>query len=362
MDQDEDLKEDPKADWICHRCGKANHWHMTTCANPPCSTGWAKKQPPTHEAICEKCKKPSILPLVHVGRSRGVLAIWGVRSINIFHIRREYRAGLEEGMWVCTRCASPDMSVPVDYGQRVCLYCGDRLRSTNPKMWCEKCHVNEKADRECKECGKRLSSLEYLFCARCGSGKDYPTYYKPMLAKGMLDTNRPMKAGPGGIKSRNRAGLSLMEIEEEIRRETMRHTDRRRTLLQKARELELQASGKETLASTSGDVEALVLRNEAAKLRELLVDVEIRIKAVDRDLRTLHEATASAKEVHTWRLIVPGQFSRPKYKSQVRNASKFYPLMDVSDNDLDAERLDPIRMKPPPPFTPIQDLELRKPK
>ena len=355
-----DQEEDPKADWVCHICGKSNKWNYTACMNPPCTRGWAKKHPSTHESTCEKCGRKTILPLIQVNRTRGVLAIWGTRSVNLFHIRREFRQGLKEGMFICETCSKPDMAKPVEYGPRVCIYCRVPLRMSNPNPWCEECHVAENASRECRTCGEKLGRLEYLHCARCGPGQKYPTYYKPMFGGGMLNTNRPMKPGPGGIKSRNRAGMSLIEVKEDISREIQRHKDRQRCFRKTEADLEAQISQKLALAERFGGVEAVVQENEVGKLRERLSLLRTKLDRVGEDLQSLHEAMSSVREVHTWRMVVPGQFGRPKPKDEIHYASKFYPLANVSDEDLDAVRLDPIRMKPKPRFVPEQDLDIRR--
>jgi hypothetical protein len=350
----------PKADWICHLCGRKNNWTQTTCTSYSCSRGWSRKHPSTHESICEKCRRPTILPLVEIVDDRGVSARWRMRSVSIQHIPRKYRDGLKLGMWVCFRCSAPDMAYPHEDASRVCVFCRHRLRATNPNLWCERCNVKTKADRDCRKCGVRLGALEFENCRKCEPERPLevspvpPTFLKPLSSKGMLDTNRPMKPGPGGIKSRNRAGMSLIEIKEDIERQTKMREKWKESLARNRTMLEAQLSEKEDMARLSSPVARLVLEGEAKKIHESLDLVLIRIEEVDRDLNSLKRAMSVAREVHTWRTVIPGQFDRPKRKSEVRNSTKWNPIAPVSDEDIDAERLDPIRMKPKPPFVPVQ--------
>jgi hypothetical protein len=176
----------------------------------------------------------------------------------------------------------------------------------------------------------------------------------------MLFTLKPMKPGPGGIKSRNRAGISLIEIEEEVDREIRQRVRRSRDVTRYIDQTLRVIANKEAMAkrcrNEGNPVGALILKGEADAVRRSIVDAQMRAEKMNQDIKALREALAATKEVHTWRMVIPGQFDRPRKPGEVRTSSeKWRPIVPVEQEDIDAVWLDPIRMKPKPAFRPVQD-------
>jgi hypothetical protein len=173
----------------------------------------------------------------------------------------------------------------------------------------------------------------------------------------MLFTLKPMKPGPGGIKSRNRAGISLIEIEEEVDREIRQRIRRSRDVTSYIDRTQRVIAHKEAMIkkcrNEGNPVGALILKGEADAVRRSIVDAQMRAEKMNQDIKALREALAATKEVHTWRMDVPGQFDRPGLRPA--GSEKWRPLVPVTQEDIDAEWLDPIRMKPKPAFRTVQD-------
>jgi hypothetical protein len=171
----------------------------------------------------------------------------------------------------------------------------------------------------------------------------------------MLNTLKPMKPGPGGIKSRNRAGMSLIEIEETLNLEIEKRFSKLRGVTSYIDRTQRVIAHKEAMAERCRDegnpVGSLVLQGEADAVRRSIVDAQMRAEKMNQDIKALRDALAATKETHTWRMVIPGQFDRPGLRTGC--SEKWRPLVPVEQQDIDAVWLDPIRMKPPPPF--VQD-------
>jgi hypothetical protein len=178
-----------------------------------------------------------------------------------------------------------------------------------------------------------------------------------MFGGGMLNTLKPMKPGPGGIKSRNRAGMSLIEIEEALNLEIEKRFSKLRGVTGHIDRTLGVAAHKEAMAERCRDegnpVGSLVLQGEADAVRRSIVDAQMRAEKMNQDIKALRDALAATKEIHTWRMVIPGQFDRPGLRPP--GSEKWRWLVPTTQEDIDAVRLDPVRMKPKPAFVPVQD-------
>lgn len=365
-------------DWVCYVCGRKNSFQNTECSGG-CRAGLLAgfRQTIVHETNCQKCGRSTIRPLIQVVADRGPTAMWGIRSVGLKHIPKEYRAGLRKKMWICFRCATPDMVHSPELGVRVCVLCKGTVRSSNPNAWCEQCNTNMRLGRICLGCGDKLDRVDYQYCKPCrdkgrGSWPSNTTCFRPYSTKPTLDTNRPMKPGPGGIKSRNRAGMSLIEIKEDLRHEQNRQKRRIRGIYEQQNvlhrnkaALEKWADARESSArwcrnNGQGD-EAIILDAEAKKFRDSAREIVLRIGDLDVQIRSIREvirevgdALRAAKEVHTWRTVIPGQFDRPKRKDEIKHSLTWYPIHPFTEALLESDRLDAFR-KPDAPKPKIKD-------
>lgn len=315
------------SNWTCRNCEYRNPSSVTECSR--CHSTW-------NEAVCEMCGRKTILPLITIVPERGTNARWGIRSTALKHIPKEFRGGLRLGMKVCFRCQAPDM-VFTEYSEegRRCAKCNGPVRSSNTDPLCERCKGRT---RLCPGCGVKLSAAEYDYCYKCERGMKarWPegiTYLAPYRERKILDTNRPMKPGPGGIISRNRAGISIIGVKEEITlrlnrtKENIKKIDSRlRRLVEAYRRKNRQAN----IAKSRGlSVEAEVLRSEAERLNDLVEKEKERIRREKHFLSELQMVLRNIEENHTWRASIP-KTHRPNSKDR---GYAWSPLLFSEDRD-----------------------------
>jgi Asp-tRNA(Asn)/Glu-tRNA(Gln) amidotransferase C subunit len=187
------------------------------------------------------------------------------------------------------------MVFPEDHGEgRVCICCGGPVSRYNPNPWCYSCHKYRRFNRTCEICGKKLTSIEHERCSSCDEKNPWPpgtTYYAPLSAKKILDSSRPLKPGPGGLKSKNRIGLTIIQVKETLREELRKRIDRLSKLRKPIRIAEENA---EFLRSHGEHAEANIFAAEAAKLKEANREV---IEKLESEISRIMDAISAVNEV-----------------------------------------------------------------
>jgi hypothetical protein len=170
-----------------------------------------------------------------------------------------------------------------------------------------------------------------------------------------------MKPGPGGIKSRNRAGLSLIELKEDLQLELERLANRLHrierqedTLRRNQAAFDSQAAAREEHArwcqQNDRAGEAAILEAEAQKLRDSAREISLRLEELGLKKRSLEEkiretgyALLAVHEVHTWRPELPVENKTPPPRD--KGAHAWNPIYSITNELIESDRLDIARKK-----------------